>query len=691
MTSTHISLAGTIMAAGQSETQADIQGNELHERELARIRAGQLDLAGLIHATDALKQGGRPELTIELYKTWIALNPDHPLLYAAMFNYGMALSDQKDVTGAVNVLRDTVRLNPDFYAARINLGSALERLGQVGAAVTAWNGVATGLPALTGENLNFKTIALKQIGRVLETSNSDALAEDTLRQSLELNPHQPDVVQHWIALRQRQCKWPLITDVGTMKRADLVAGISPLSAACYTDDPVFLLSNSHRYCRTSIGLTPEPADALPPLDPRNRRPGPLRIGYVSSDFREHAVGFSMTEVMEKHDRTVCEIFGYYCGVPAADATHQRTKAAVDHWHDLTGVSDADAARLIRAHEIDILIDLNGYTKDARTRVFGMRPAPVSVNWFGFPGSMASPFHHYLIADDTILPRELEYTVSESVLRLPCYQPNDRRRTVATERPTRTQLGLPENGFVFCSLNGMQKITERVFSRWMSVLAQVPDSVLWLLTGTDETNERLRQAATARGVAAERLVFADKRANPHHLARYPLADLFLDTFPYGSHTTAADALWMGVPVLTLMGRSFAARVCASLVRAAGIEEMICTSGDDYVARAVAYGRDPASLRPTRERLIAGRDTCQLFDTPLLVRRLEGLYGQMAQAAANDVLPVPRLRGLDLAHTYGTSLDLTESETLTDEAYRAQYARHQRETNALYGEDALAAML
>lgn len=677
------------MAAGQGDIGADVGGEaDLYEASLARIRAGQLDLAGLVHATETLKGQGRPESTIELYKTWIALNPDHPLVYAAYFNYGMALSDRGDIVGAVNVLRETIRIKPDFYAAQINLGSALERLGQVGAAVTAWNGVSSALPTLTGETLNFKTIALKQLGRVFETSNSDALAEDTLRQSLELNRQQPDVIQHWIALRQRQCKWPLIEGFGQVTRADLAAGISPLSAACYTDDPVFQLANAHRYCRTSVGLRPDPADLLPPLDPRERRPGRLRIGYVSSDFREHAVGFSMTEVMELHDRTVCEVFAYYCGVPSTDATHRRTKAAVDHWHDLTGVSDGDAARLIRSHGIDILIDLNGYTKDARTRVFALRPAPVSVNWFGFPGTMASPYHHYLIADETILPRELEETVSESVLRLPCYQPNDRRRVVAPECPGRAAFGLPEGAFVFCSLNGMQKITERVFSRWMAILSGVPGSVLWLLTGTEETNERLRQAAGARGVAPERLVFADKRANPHHVARYALADLFLDTFPYGSHTTAADALWMGLPVLTLIGRSFAARVCASLVRAAGIGEMVCHTGEDYVARAIAYGRDPSSLRPIRERLMAGRDTCLLFDTPLLVRRLEGLYGEMAKAAAHDVLPVPRLRGLDLCHEFGASLDLPDSEMLSDEEFRTLYRRRFRDFVSCYGGDALA---
>ena len=674
--------------AGEANSQDEAA---LFETPLAQIRAGALDLGALIQACETLKGHGRLAGTTDLYKNWIAFNPDHPLLYAAYFNYGMVLSELQDLPGSVNALREAARIKPDFLPAQINLGNALERLGQLGPAVTAWNAVVGQLPAITGENLNYKTIALKQLGRVFETSNSDALAEDCLRQSLELNVHQPDVIQHWIALRQRQCKWPAIEPFAEVKRADLTAAISPLSAACYSDDPIFQLANAHRYCKDSIGLAPDPADALPPLDPGARRPGPLRIGYVSSDFREHAVGFSMTEVMELHDRTVCEVFAYYCGVPASDATHRRTRAAVDHWHDLTGVADAEAARMIRAHGVDILVDLNGYTKDARTRVFAMRPAPVAVNWFGFPGSMGSPFHHYLIADDTILPPELEATVSESVLRLPCYQPNDRRRLVAEPRPGRAEFGLPETGFVFCSLNGMQKITERVFARWMTILAAVPGSVLWLLTGTEETNARLRQAASERGVAPERLVFADKRANPYHLARYPLADLFLDTFPYGSHTMGADALWMGVPVLTRLGRSFPSRVCASLVRAAGIEEMICTSGEDYVARAIAYGRAPETLRPVRERLIAGRDTCLLFDAPRLVRGLEGLYREMARAAAEGTLPVPRLRGLDRCHEIALGLDLPASETLSRDAFTVLYRDGLDAAAACYGEEAVRGRL
>ena len=218
---------------------------------------------------------------------------------------------------------------------------------------------------------------------------------------------------------------------------------------------------------------------------------------------------------------------------------------------------------------------------------------------------------------------------------------------------------------------MQKITALTFQRWMTILGQVPDSVLWLLTGTAETNERLRQQAAQQGIAPERLVFADKIGNPEHLARYPLADLFLDTFPYGSHTTASDAMWMGVPVLTLPGRSFASRVCASLVRAAGIADMICTTPADYVARAIAFGQDRTKLAPIKARLAAGRDSCLLFNTASLVRDLEKLYSRMWDDLERGQLPVPDLRNLEAYHEVAIEQDLENIELLSDEAYHSQY--------------------
>jgi predicted O-linked N-acetylglucosamine transferase (SPINDLY family) len=296
--------------------------------------------------------------------------------------------------------------------------------------------------------------------------------------------------------------------------------------------------------------------------------------------------------------------------------------------------------------------------------------------------MGTPYHHYLIADSYIIPPEDEIYYSEKVVRLPCYQPNDRKRPVASHRPTRAEAGLPDDAFVYCCLNGMQKITPRVFTRWLTILLNVPNSVLWLLTGTPDSNARLRQLAQASGIAPHRLVFADKKANPDHLARYPLADMFLDSFPYGAHTTAADSLLMGVPILTFAGRSFPARVCASLVRAAGLPELECATPEAYVARAIELGREPAKLAAIRNKLVAGRDTCLLFDTPKLVRHLEDLYRQMWSDFIRGALPAPDMRNLEIYHEIGAGLDLENIEAVSNDAYRALYAEKLAAWHAVY---------
>jgi predicted O-linked N-acetylglucosamine transferase (SPINDLY family) len=391
---------------------------------------------------------------------------------------------------------------------------------------------------------------------------------------------------------------------------------------------------------------------------------------VPSDLREHAVGFGLTDLFETHDRGRFEICAYYCGIDRVDPTQLRIKNSTDRWCDINKLSDEQAARKIAEDGIDILIDLNGYTKDARTKVFAHRPAPIIVNWFGFPGSMGSPYHHYIIADPYIIPEGNEMYYSEKVLRLPCYQPNDRRRHVA-DKPVRSDEQLPEDAFVYCSLNGMQKITPPTFHNWMTILNQVPGSVLWLLAGTPESNSRLRQIAEQSGVSPERLVFAEKKANPEHLARYKLADIFLDTRPYGAHTTAADAMWMGIPVLTVPGRGFASRVCASVVRAAGMDDLICSSADEYVARAIGLGRNPHTLSALKRKLMAGRDTCLLFDTPQLVRRLEDLFGQMWREFENGSLPAPDLTNLDIYHDIGVELNLEDVGSLPDDVYWSRY--------------------
>jgi predicted O-linked N-acetylglucosamine transferase (SPINDLY family) len=280
----------------------------------------------------------------------------------------------------------------------------------------------------------------------------------------------------------------------------------------------------------------------------------------------------------------------------------------------------------------------------------------------------------------VIPADHEIYYSERVLRLPCYQPNDRKRIVDTAPPQRSEHGLPDGAFVFCCFNAAHKVTRYSFERWMAILNQVPNSVIWLLDYNGETNARLRAMAETHGVAGERLIFAKKAPNPRHLARYPLADLFLDTAPYGAHTTASDALWMGVPVLTFAGRSFASRVCASLVRAAGAPELITTTPDAFISRAVALAtNDRLSLQSLRERLIANRDSCTLFDIDGLARKLEALYGQMADEYRTGRLPRPNLANLASYLEIGANIDHDTAEIGVAADYHAIYraalaARH-----------------
>ncbi len=607
-----------------------------------------------------------------LYKSWIAYNPTHPGLHAAYFNYAIALANSGDRAGAINALRECIRIKPDFGPAYVNLGRILEDAGDAGAAVSQWLTFVNQLKEIEGGSVKHKIMALQQIGRVLESHEQDGPAEDALKQALDINTAQPEVIQHYIALRQRQCKWPVITSSEYIPAKALLAGISPLSLANLLDDPLFQLARAYKYNRELVKWpVAAPRRWTPPVVAEAR--SKLRIGYVSSDLREHAVGFAMADTFEQHDRESFEIHAYYCGISRIDPTRLRIKSASDSWTDINGLTDEQAAEKIAKDKIDILIDVNGYTKDARTRIFALRPAPVAVNWMGFPGTMGSPYHHYIIADEHIIPKEHEIYYSEKVVRLPCYQPNDRKRVVDTEQPSAANEGLPSGTLVFCCLNGMQKVTPEVFSCWMQILAGVPGSVLWLLGGTGETRARLGQIASENGVAPERLIFAQKKPNPQHVARYALADLFLDTFPYGAHTTASDAMWMGVPVLTVCGQSFASRVCAGLVNAAGIGDLVCHDYSTYVSRAIELGRNPKALERLKKKLKAGRGSCLLFNTPLLVRELEKQYRAMWDEYRRGVLPTPNLANLDAYFEIAVGLHADTASGTSNGSFEQRYRK------------------
>lgn len=646
-------------------------GIEIFNLAIHRAKRRNLPLVELFDSADKLRRAGQPALASELYKTWIAFNGEHELLHMAYFNYAVGLREQGDISGAAIALRECLRVKPDFAQAHINLGRAFEDAGDIGAAVQQWRALSEKLAEVNGETVAHKVLALHQIGRVLEGVEDLQGAEEALKQALELRPDKTEAAQHWISLRQRQCKWPAVAAAERMPRRNLIDGMSSMSLAAYADDPMFQLAKAYRYNKSLVG---RPAGApLAPLDRKPRAPNArLRIGYVSSDLREHAVGFALVEVLEGHDKARFEIIAYYCGDDRLnDETQSRIKAAVDHWIDIKAMDDAQAAMRIADDEIDILVDLNGYTKHARTRIFAYRPAPVIVNWCGYPGTMGSPYHHYMIADPVIVPEENKIFYSEKVLWIGCNQPLDRKRRIAERRPMREEAGLPNDAFVFACLNGMQKITANTFALWMSILKATPGSVLWLLTGGADVNERLRKAAADHGVAPERILFAEKAANPNHLARIPLADLFLDTLPYGAHSTAADALTMGLPVLTLRGRSFAARFCASVVTAAGLDDFICATPEEFFARATEFARNPAKLAARRQALIENRDRSALRDIEGTVRRLESLFLEMHGDFVEGRTPTPDLTNLDVYYEIGCELDLESIETLGEDAYRALY--------------------
>jgi predicted O-linked N-acetylglucosamine transferase (SPINDLY family) len=641
---------------------------------LIQAMGQDLSVPDLIRTAETLKQSGQLGSMDTLYATWIEHNQAHPLLCAVLFNYSVRLADSNRLDAARACLERAIAQNPDFMPAYINLGRVYERLGHANLAVLQWSAALARMAKLNGPAVTYKTTTLNQTARALEAANQDDAAETMLRESLELDCHQREAIQHLVALRQRQCKWPVILPSDRVSGSVLMKGMSPLSAAAFTDDPLLQLALASEYNDADVGLPTGAFTSWPAAIPREGER--LKVGYLSSDLREHAVGYLLTEVLALHDRSKVEVFAYYCGPPARDPLHEHFKASVDHWVPITDLDDATAASRMVADGIQILVDLNGYTREARLKLVALRPAPIVVNWLGFPGTMGSPYHHYVVADEWIIPPESERYYSEKVLRLPCYQPSHRTRTVAPA-PTRASVGLPEGALVYACFNGAHKINRFTFDRWLLVLAKVPGSVLWLLSSTEGAHARLRAYAAARGIAPERIVFADKLANPSHLARYPLADLFLDTTPYGAHTTASDALFMGVPVLTWSGRSFASRVCGSLVRAAGLPELVCGSAEEYVRRAVELGGDRAALRGLRDRLTKGRDVCTL---PRLVRCLEELYAQMAKDLTSGRLPRPDLANLREYLEVGIEMSHEEIEVQTlvryEDAWRELLARRHR---------------
>jgi predicted O-linked N-acetylglucosamine transferase (SPINDLY family) len=427
------------------------------------------------------------------------------------------------------------------------------------------------------------------------------------------------------------CDWDGADARATASRANKVI-VPPLTMLACSDDPALHLECARRYLRHSLPVLPEP---LPRAAARKGER--IRIAYLSADFREHATAFLIAELLECHDRSRFEVVGISTGQNDTSEVRARIMAACDQFHDIEAADDRRAAKLVRQLEADILVDLNGHTHGFRPGILAQRPAPVQVSYLGYPGTLGAEFMDYIIADPVVLPRSQQPFYAERIVHLPgCYQVNDTKRRASQAMPSRAECGLPEEGFVFCCFNNSGKITAPIFAVWMRLLDRTPGSVLWLFGSNNEVRANLCRQATVYGIDTARLIFAGQKPSADHLARYHLVDLFLDTLPYNAHTTASDALRMGVPLVTCMGRSFASRVAASLLAAAGLPDLVARNLNDYETMAFEIAHQPSLLGSLRRRL-EDPAANTLFDLDRFRRGIESAYTRMHAIAYEGIAP------------------------------------------------------
>lgn len=592
----------------------------------------------------------------------IAIDPDVP---TAHNNYGNVLQDLRRLDAALVSYNKAIALDPGYAEAHNNRGDCLQALGRWDAALASYDR-AIALAPRNAAALYNRGNALKAMGRFDESIMSYDLAlavvandPDTLQNRghafAELKRYDLAVQSYDLALAQKpdiaylsgtrlnlkmhMCDWSGFAQALSAIQADVLASkkvCPPFPFLALTADPSLQRQAASvwmqdKYVRQFAARTTF----------KRGRHERLRIGYFSADLWNHPVAQLIAGVFEEHDRARFEIYAFSSGPNTQDSMRVRMEQAVEHFIDVQARSDADVIALARKSEIDIAVDLSGLTKGCRPGLFATGVAPVQINYLGYPGTMGADYFDYIMADRTLIPQQSQQFYSEKVIYLPnSYQANDRKRKISDKKFTRQAFGLPESEVVFCCFNNNYKILPETFDRWMNMLQAVPLSVLWLLESSPATVAHLRGQAQLCGIEPDRLVFARHMPLDEHLARHALADLFLDTLPYNAHTTASDALWAGLPVLTCMGASFASRVAASLLHAIGLPELVTEHPDDFEKRAIELARHPESLRVLRKQLNENRLKTPLFNTVLITHHIEDAYEQ-AHARQAAGLPADHL--------------------------------------------------
>ncbi len=556
-------------------------------------------------------EAGRTEEALADYEKALAIRPDVPGVWN---NRGTALRRLRRLEEALASYVRATALAPSHVNALANCAIALFELRRLDQALAA-SDAALVVQADFAEALYIRGNILRDLGRLQE-------AQASFEHALQAAPHHALALNGLAQTSAALCDWTMAASLAPRLKSDVQAGralIQPFVLMGYSEDAALLRRCAETYVHR---VAPRQAPLSGGEPYKHDR---IRLAYLSADFHQHPTPQLMVELFERHDRSRFEVTALAFGPDDNSAMRHRLVKAFDKFEKVRSLTDLEIAKLMRSREIDIAVDLNGHTHEARLGIFSHRPAPVQVNYLVYPGTTGAAYMDYILADRIVLPLDQQPFFSEKIRHLPdCYQANDATRIIAPA-PSRAEASLPQQSFVFCCFNNSWKITAPVFDIWMRLLQQVPDSVLWLLDSPAAGN--LRAQAGARGVDESRLVFAPKLPPGQHLARHQLADLFLDTLPYNAHTTCSDALWAGLPVVTCYGAAFHARVAASLLKAVGLSELIAMRPEAYEALALDMAQNPALLQATRDKLQRNRLTTPLYDSERFRKSIEAAYEAM----------------------------------------------------------------
>ena len=577
---------------------------------------------------NAFNRLGQKDAAHKSYVKALTIKPDYPEVHS---NLGIVLKDLGQLDDAVKSYEQALAIKPDYPEAHNNLGLALQDLGQLDAALKRYKQALTIKPDYADAHYN--------LGSTLEFLGQLDEALVSYEHAIVLKPDINFIYGVLLHTKMHLCIWDDLANQLkelTNKINNNEKVIVPFPMLALIDDPEIQRKTSEIYVNEKYPQS----HVLSKIEryPEHKK---VRIGYFSADFRDHPVAHLTAELYETHDRDQFEIYAFSFGLDTKDEMNLRIKAGVDHFHDVRMMSHKDVAMLARSIELDIAVDLGGFTQNARTEIFAMSAAPIQISYIGYLGTMGANYYDYLVADETLIPEEKQHHYSEKIIYLPNYQINDSKQSPSTIIFSRQDLGLPETGFVFCCFNNTFKFTPTTFDGWGRILEQVEGSVLLIYIKNESAKINLTKEIVLRGIDPSRLIFGERLPKPEYLARYRVADLFLDTLPYNAGTTASDALRMGLPVLTCMGNSIASRMAASLLNAVNLPELITSTQEQYESLAIELATNPEKFKIIKDKLVNNLSTSALYDTPLFIRRLESAYLKMYDRYQ---------RGLDPDHIY-----------------------------------------